>query len=224
MSGSIEILARTPLPTAHGEFVCIAFRDAAEPEATHIALVRGEPDKAESPPVRVHSECFTGEVLHSAKCDCRHQLDAALEHIARYGTGVLVYLRQEGRGIGLVEKLKAYALQEAEGLDTVDANRRLGLPDDARRYDAAAALLETLGVRSVVLLTNNPSKVEGLEKAGVEVVGRVPILAATTEQARAYLATKIARMGHLVEKGPTGGAQASAGPAAPEDGTGRTGT
>ncbi len=199
MTNRVEILAETPLPTARGEFNCIAFRYIEDPDSVHIALVFGEPAEHRGVPVRVHSECFTGEVLHSAKCDCRHQLLAALEHVSEHGFGIVVYLRQEGRGIGLVDKLRAYAVQQSEGLDTVDANRRLGLPDDARSYDAAAAILLNLGVTSVVLLTNNPDKVEGLERAGIEVMGRVPVVAASTEQARFYLATKVARMGHLVE-------------------------
>ncbi len=199
MQGTIEILARTPLPTAHGDFECIAFRHVFEPDAVHVALVHGDPAAEEAPPVRVHSECFTDEVLDSIKCDCRHQLAASLGHIAEHGSGALVYLRQEGRGIGLVGKLLAYELQHAEGLDTVDANRRLGLPDDARGYEAAAAFLKEMGLSSVALLTNNPAKVEGLESAGLEVVERLPVLTAATEEARQYLATKIARMGHLLE-------------------------
>lgn len=198
MEQHIEILARTPLPTSHGAFETIAFRCPSDPEATHLALVRGEVKGAEALPVRVHSECFTGEVLHSIKCDCRDQLDAAMEHVAEHGSGVIVYLRQEGRGIGLVDKLRAYALQENEGLDTVDANRRLGLPDDARSYEAAAEILRWLGVESVVLLTNNPAKVDGLAEAGVTVAGRIPVLAAKSDRARAYLSTKVARMGHLL--------------------------
>lgn len=198
MEHAIDILATTPLPTSHGEFTCIAFHCAADPEATHVAMVRGDVRGAEALPVRVHSECFTGEVLHSMKCDCRHQLDAALDHIDKAGRGIVVYLRQEGRGIGLVDKLRAYAVQAGEGLDTVDANRALGLPDDARSYEAAAAILEQLGVRSVVLLTNNPAKVSGLEAAGIPVVRRMPVVVAKGERAVAYLETKVERMGHVL--------------------------
>jgi len=195
----IELLARTPLPTEYGRFECVAFRALDEPEATHVAMIFGEVAGQEALPVRVHSECFTGEVLGSQKCDCRHQLDRALCRVAEEGAGVVIYLRQEGRGIGLVAKLQAYALQEGEGLDTVDANRRLGLPDDTRRYQAAAELLHTLGVRSVRLLTNNPAKVEGLREGGVEVVGREPVWVPRSAQARDYLNTKVARMGHQPE-------------------------
>ncbi|MDF1563213.1 MAG: GTP cyclohydrolase II [Deltaproteobacteria bacterium] len=204
----VEILARTPLPTRHGLFECIAFRrgprpgslKAPEPEdpcEVNLAMVVGDPEGAEELLCRVHSACFTGEVLHSLKCDCRSQLDAALAAVAGEGRGMVIYLRQEGRGIGLVDKLRAYALQEDEGLDTVDANRALGLPDDTRRYDSAAELLGHLGVKSIRLLTNNPSKVEGLSAAGVKVVRREALVVPQSEEARAYLDTKVARMGHL---------------------------
>jgi GTP cyclohydrolase II len=202
MASTPEILARTPLPTLHGTFDCVAFADPGDPSVTHVAMVRGDIEGDAPVPVRVHSECFTGEVLHSVKCDCRRQLDAALDHIDAAGRGVVVYLRQEGRGIGLVAKLKAYALQAGEGLDTVDANRRLGLPDDARSYEVAAGILTALGVRRVELLTNNPAKVAGLEAAGIEVVARVPVVVAQGEAAQRYLETKVARMGHVL--GPDG--------------------
>ncbi|RMG20684.1 MAG: GTP cyclohydrolase II [Deltaproteobacteria bacterium] len=204
MDRDLEILAQTPLPTEHGRFRCLAFRHRSEPQTTHLALVLGEVQGASELTVRVHSECFTGEVLGSLKCDCRGQLNAALARIAERGRGVLVYLRQEGRGIGLVAKLKAYALQEEEGLDTVDANRRLGLPDDLRRYEAAAALLDHLGVDSVVLLTNNPAKVTGLTQAGTAVARREPLVTPRSPQARRYLETKAARMGHILEPVSTG--------------------
>ncbi len=202
MSHVPDRLATTPLPTLHGTFTCVAFADPQDPAVTHVAMVRGDVAGDAPVPVRVHSECFTGEVLHSVKCDCRRQLDAALDHIDRADRGVVVYLRQEGRGIGLVAKLKAYALQAGEGLDTVDANRRLGLPDDARSYEVAAGILQALGVKRVELLTNNPAKVAGLEKAGIAVVRRVPVVVAQGDAARAYLETKVARMGHVL--GPDG--------------------
>jgi GTP cyclohydrolase II len=147
--------------------------------------------------VRVHSECWTGEVLRSHKCDCRDQLDHALRAIAEAGRGVVVYLRQEGRGIGLGNKIRAYALQE-QGHDTVDANRILGFADDARTYDVAAAMLDDLGVTRVALLTNNPKKVDGLRAHGVEVAERVPCAIAPNEHNADYLAVKAKRMGHTL--------------------------
>jgi GTP cyclohydrolase II len=192
------ILAETPLPTRHGAFRVIAFRlPGEEAPAEHIAIVCGDVKDAHKVAVRAHSECFTSEVLGSLKCDCREQLDLALAMIARRGSGVVVYLRQEGRGIGLVNKLKAYALQ-AEGHDTVDANRLLGLPDDTRRYDAAASILAHLGVRSISLMTNNPLKMEGLRALGIEVAERLPMVAPTNEFSAGYLEAKRVRMGHLL--------------------------
>lgn len=198
-----DILAETPLPTRHGEFRVIAFRLPEEnAPAEHIAIVRGDISFGQRVPVRAHSECFTSEVLGSLKCDCREQLDLALSTIARRERGVVVYLRQEGRGIGLVNKLKAYALQ-AQGHDTVDANRLLGLPDDTRRYDAAASILAYLGVQSVSLMTNNPLKIDGLRALGVNVVERLPMLAPTNQYSEGYLEAKRLRMGHILP--PTAG-------------------
>ncbi len=163
-------------------------------ERDHVAIVRGDP-AGEGPLVRVHSECMTSEVFGSLKCDCALQLDRAMAAIAAEGRGIVVYLRQEGRGIGLANKIRAYALQQ-DGVDTVDANRALGLPDDARRYDAAAALLESLGVRSVRLLTNNPAKLRALVALGVKVHARVPIAVAAPAHAQPCLRTKAVRMQH----------------------------
>jgi GTP cyclohydrolase II len=168
------------------------YRDARGVE--HIALVAGE--LREHALCRVHSECLTGEVLGSEKCDCRQQLDAALDAIAKDG-GVVLYLRQEGRGVGLGDKIRAYAQQE-RGLDTVDANRVLGLPDDARDYGVAAEMLADLGVKSVALLTNNPRKIAGLRAAGVDVKERVPIVVDAPAAAQSYLRAKAARMGHAL--------------------------
>jgi GTP cyclohydrolase II len=148
-------------------------------------------------PIRIHSECLTSEVFGSLKCDCKDQLEAAQAEIARRGFGAVLYLRQEGRGIGLANKVRAYALQ-AHGADTVDANRLLGLPDDARRYDAAAAMLHNLGVRSVELLTNNPAKEEALRALGVDVSRRIPVLVATNPFSASYLETKRSRMRHAI--------------------------
>jgi GTP cyclohydrolase II len=167
----------------------------------HVALVMGALRNREEVPVRIHSECITSEVFGSLKCDCKDQLEAAQAEIARRGFGAVLYLRQEGRGIGLANKVRAYALQ-AHGADTVDANRMLGLPVDARRYDAAAAMLGVLGVQSVQLLTNNPAKEEALRGLGVDVVGRVPVLVPTNPFSATYLETKRSRMRHAIPLEP----------------------
>src|SRR5438270_13110098 len=178
-------IATAPLPTRHGHFTTHVLRSTAHGEGVageahekeHVALVFGDVAGKSSVLVRVHSECLTSEVFGSLKCDCKEQLDAALAEIARRGAGVVLYLRQEGRGIGLGNKIRAYDLQ-SRGHDTVDANRLLGLPDDARRYDVARDMLEHLGVKSVRLMTNNPEKVHGLRSLGVNVAGRVPVVIA----------------------------------------------
>jgi GTP cyclohydrolase II len=171
---------------------------SAGPGLEHVALVLGDPATSEGPVlVRVHSECWTGEVLRSHKCDCRDQLDTALRAMADAGLGVVVYLRQEGRGIGLGNKIRAYALQE-QGVDTVEANRMLGFADDARTYDLAAAILADLGVHTVALLTNNPKKVEGLVEHGVVVKERVPLAIAPNAHNAEYLAVKAKKMGHAL--------------------------
>jgi GTP cyclohydrolase II len=193
----VRLLAEAALPTRFGRFRTAAYQVAGEPNET-LALVQGRPDRAPAPLVRLHSECLTGEVLGSLRCDCGAQLDAALAAIAASGDGVLLYLRQEGRGIGIVNKLRAYALQD-RGLDTVEANLALGLPADARDYGGAAAVLQALGVRAVRLLTNNPAKVRALEHNGVRVLERVPIVVPPTEISLRYLTTKVQRMGHLLE-------------------------
>ena len=163
----------------------------------HCALVAGNVSNQDDVLVRVHSECFTGEVLHSLKCDCREQLDSALRQITAAGRGAVLYLRQEGRGIGLGNKIRAYALQ-AGGADTVDANRLLGFGDDLRRYDAASAMLKDLGVRSVTLLTNNPKKVQALQADGVIVSDRISMKVSLNKHNRQYLITKRCRMGHVL--------------------------
>ena len=192
--------AVSPVPTEHGTFLMYVFRwegDAHE----HIAMVRGDVAGRERVAVRVHSECMTSEVFHSLKCDCREQLHAALAEIARREEGVVLYLRQEGRGIGLANKIRAYALQ-AHGADTVDANRMLGLPDDARRYDMAALMLEHLGVQSVRLMTNNPTKVDELRKLGVDVVDRIPHVITPNPYSAGYLEAKRLRMQHALPSRP----------------------
>jgi GTP cyclohydrolase II len=192
----IAIYGEAPLPTHRGLFRAVVFREA-DGGAEHVALVLG--DVAGEPvPVRVHSECLTSEVLGSLKCDCRAQLDRALDLIAERGRGVLLYLRQEGRGIGLGNKIRAYALQ-AQGHDTYEANRLLGFPDDLRRYDVAADMLRLLGVRSVELVTNNPLKVAGLEEAGVKVRSRIQLPSPANPHNVEYLKVKRERTGHLIE-------------------------
>jgi len=192
-------LASADLPTRHGPFTTHVFRTTEPGDGAcfkeHVALVFGDIRGKSALPVRIHSECMTSEVFGSLKCDCKEQLEAAMAEVAHRGAGAVLYLRQEGRGIGLVNKIRAYELQ-SQGHDTVDANRLLGLPDDAREYHAAAHMLEHFDVKSVLLMTNNPAKVEALAALGVDVVGRVPIVVAPTPFSRGYLQTKRARMAH----------------------------
>jgi len=196
-------LASSPLPTAFGTFEAHVFRSVANHpngesgEKEHVALVFGDVRDARDLPIRVHSECLTGEAFGSLKCDCKEQLDYAMGECARRGRGAVLYLRQEGRGIGLANKIRAYELQ-SRGADTVDANRLLGLPDDARKYDVVADMLEFLGARSVRLMTNNPAKVDALRELGVEVVGRIPVIVPSNPLAAHYLDTKRRRMAHEV--------------------------
>lgn len=193
--------AEAELPTAHGPFRLVVYRESSAPARDgalapeHMAIVKGEVSGRENVTTRVHSECWTSEVLGSLKCDCREQLDLALEKIAAEGTGIVVYLRQEGRGIGLGNKIRAYALQNS-GADTVEANLALGFEADARTYDIAGAILADLGVRSVRLLTNNPLKVQGLRAAGVAVGERVSHWVAENQYNATYLAVKRRKMGH----------------------------
>ncbi|HMJ94168.1 MAG TPA: GTP cyclohydrolase II [Allosphingosinicella sp.] len=191
---TLRIASRAALPTRFAEKgEIVAFR-SDEDSAEHVALLIGAP-VGEPPLVRLHSECLTGDVLGSLKCDCGDQLDDSLRAIAEAGWGILLYLRQEGRGIGLVNKLRAYALQD-QGFDTVDANIRLGFGDDERDFTVAAHMLERLGQSEVRLLTNNPRKVAGLEAAGIKVSEQVPLRAEANEHNRAYLDTKKSRSGH----------------------------
>ncbi len=191
----IEKVAEARLPTRYGEFRVIGFRASTGAELG--AVVRGDVEGRQGVPVRLHSECFTGDVMGSLKCDCRDQLEAALRFLGRAERGAVLYLPQEGRGIGLVNKIRAYALQD-DGLDTVQANQALGFADDLRRYDMAAAMLVALGVRSVVLLTNNPRKVHGLDGVGLPVVGRIPLKTSPNRHNAFYLQTKKAKSGHLL--------------------------
>lgn len=189
--------SETSLPTTHGNLRMVIYRDDDGTE--HVAMVAGAVTGARGVLCRVHSECLTSEVFGSLKCDCKQQLDRALDLIARRGRGVVLYLRgHEGRGIGLGDKVRAYALQE-QGHDTVDANRLLGLPDEARDFSMVKDILDDLGVGSVALMTNNPLKVEALTDSGVVVAERVPHLVSAAAPAMRYLATKGARMGHMID-------------------------
>jgi GTP cyclohydrolase II len=192
----VWIHARARLPTAFGTFEAVAFRSTRD-EADHLALVRGRLDTAEAVPVRIHSECLTGDVLSSLRCDCQAQLRAAQAELGRSAAAVLLYMRQEGRGIGLANKIAAYALQD-EGLDTVDANRHLGFDDDLRTYDVAAAMLRLLGAPRICLYTNNPRKITGLEDEGIDVALRRPLQVGARPENALYLATKRDRSGHLL--------------------------
>ena len=189
--------ADAKLPTRYGDFRIHGFVDNITGEH-HIALIMGNPSECDDLLVRVHSECLTGDAFGSAKCDCGEQLDLALKAIAEKGCGMLIYLRQEGRGIGLINKLKAYELQE-KGMDTVEANVALGYPEDARNYSVAAQILKSFDVKKVSLLTNNPQKIDGLKKYGIEVVQRVPIEVAAKPSDLFYLQTKKLKMGHYLE-------------------------
>ncbi len=192
----IERVAETRLPTRYGQFRAIGYRSYFD-QGEHIALTTGEWEPGDPVLVRIHSECLTGDVFGSLRCDCGEQLGLALKELAKEGAGVLLYMRQEGRGIGLHNKIKAYSLQD-NGLDTVEANKTLGFDADMRHYEAGAQILLDLGVSRLRLLTNNPSKMVGLSGFGLEIQDRVPLEASVTDENRNYLITKKLRMGHLL--------------------------
>jgi 3,4-dihydroxy 2-butanone 4-phosphate synthase/GTP cyclohydrolase II len=192
----VERVVSTGLPTGFGDFQVVGYRSLVD-EKHHVALVKGDVDGREDVLVRVHSECLTGDVFHSLRCDCGEQLESALAMIEQEGQGVLLYLAQEGRGIGLLNKLRAYKLQE-EGLDTVDANLKLGLPADLRDYGIGAQILVDLGLTSIRILTNNPKKIRGLEGYGLSVTAQVPIEHLANPHNEAYLRAKKERMGHTL--------------------------
>ncbi|OAL77795.1 GTP cyclohydrolase II [Acinetobacter sp. ANC 4779] len=196
----IEFVATSRLPTAFGEFKITVFQDPQTGEE-HVALSKGlETAPTDPVVVRIHSECLTGDAFASLKCDCGPQLQATLKLINEVGQGVILYLRQEGRGIGLTNKIRAYALQD-QGHDTVDANLMLNLPADARRYDMCTIMLEHLKVKQVKLVTNNPSKIAALEELGIDVVDRVPLTVGLNPFNAEYLKTKHERMAHMYKKG-----------------------
>ncbi len=198
--------AVTTLPTAYGgEFTAIAYENDVDVQQ-HLALVKGEIHPDDAVLVRVHSECLTGDVFGSERCDCGEQLHTAMRIVAKEGQGVIVYMHQEGRGIGLINKMKAYALQD-QGVDTVEANRALGFPPDLRDYGLGAQILRDLGVRKIRLMTNNPKKIVGLQGYGLEVVERVPIEIKPGRRNMAYLRTKKTKMGHLLSLDKEGGAK-----------------
>ena len=196
----MRIVAQAKLPTRFGAFTILG-AEGAGPEETAVILVRGKLDprngKGATPLVRIHSQCLTGDVFTSQRCDCRAQLELALRKISSAPRGLLLYLPQEGRGIGLVNKLRAYELQDG-GMDTVEANQRLGFAADSRDYRFAADVLLQLGVKQLRLLSNNPDKVEQLEKAGIRVIDRIPCQPRMTRATRGYLTTKKSKMGHLL--------------------------
>jgi GTP cyclohydrolase II len=194
-----EVPSTARLPTDHAEFMIRVFHESST-GLDHVALTLGDMAGPDPVLVRVHSECLTGDAFGSLRCDCGAQLDAALAAVAAKGWGVILYLRQEGRGIGLHAKIQAYHLQD-EGADTLDANLLLGLPADARNYRIASTMLESLGVAEVCLLSNNPDKVEQLEKHGIIVVERMPLVVGISDDNKDYLQTKANRMGHQIELG-----------------------
>lgn len=193
----IERVAEARVPTEYGEFTAVSYSSVVDVQE-HVAFVKGDVSQNDPVLVRVHSECLTGDVFGSKRCDCGYQVQLALEAIEEYGSGVLLYMRQEGRGIGIHNKLKAYALQD-KGYDTVEANVMLGFAPDPRQYGIGAQILEDLGVKKMRLLTNNPTKRVGLEGFGLEVVERVPIIAPPTEENVKYMETKRERMGHILD-------------------------
>ena len=195
LSTDLAVVTQTRLPTRHGDFIMTGFSAFADGQE-HVALVRGDVRGKGDVQVRLHSECLTGDVFGSRRCDCGPQLDLAMQRIAQAGTGAILYLRQEGRGIGLGNKLKAYALQDT-GMDTVEANHALGWPDDARDFAPAVHMLRALGVYGVRLLTNNPRKVAALEAAGFA-VERVPLMVCAGAENAQYLQTKARKLGHML--------------------------
>jgi GTP cyclohydrolase II len=196
-AAGLQMIAKADLPTRYGRFAIFGFKGKG-PEEEAVALVRGKLNGKNAPLVRVHSQCLTGDVLTSLRCDCRAQLELSLRKIGRAASGVLIYLPQEGRGIGLMNKLRAYQLQDG-GMDTVEANESLGFAADARDYNFSAQILKKLGAKRIRLLSNNPEKVRQLESSGIQVVERVPCQPRVSVISRSYLKTKKRKMGHLLK-------------------------
>lgn len=192
----VEHFATAKLPTAYGDFKIVAFKNNRDGK-DHVAIIKGEIADQEGVLCRVHSECLTGDVFGSLKCDCGPQLEAALEQLEEHGQGIILYMRQEGRGIGLANKVKAYSLQD-QGMDTVEANLHLGFDDDMRDYAIAARMLQHLGPRSIILMTNNPRKLDGLRKAGIPIDERIPLKITPNRHNKRYLETKKSKSGHLL--------------------------
>ena len=195
-TSNARVVATAGLPTRFGRFEVIGIK-GRRPQDEAVAIRHGRLKRGKAPLVRIHSQCLTGDVFASQRCDCRAQLELSLRKIAKAPSGIVLYLPQEGRGIGLINKLKAYELQD-EGLDTVEANRRLGFAADSRDYDFAAAALKALDIRSVRLLSNNPDKIAQLERNGIRVVERIPCRPRTNHHSRTYLRTKQSKLGHLL--------------------------
>lgn len=193
----IHMVEEINLPTIFGSFVLILYEELKTRNGYHIVILKKSPGSKKIPPVRVHSECFTGDTLGSLRCDCRSQLHSALRYIEKEGCGAVIYLRQEGRGIGLKNKIISYKLQE-KGLDTIEANEALGFKADLRDYGVAARILKDMGFARINLMTNNPKKVEEISKYGIKVVNRIPILGEPNLHNIKYLKTKKAKMGHLL--------------------------
>lgn len=193
----VKIEAIAELPTRFGDFHIVAFSNNRD-DKEHVAIIKGEVFEADDVQVRLHSECLTGDVMGSLRCDCRDQLEAALKTIGQLDKGIVLYLRQEGRGIGLTNKIRAYSLQD-QGLDTVEANLALGFRDDERDYAVAAHMLHSLKVQSIRLMTNNPKKLDQLTQYGVKINDRVPHILPSNEHNRFYLETKAAKSGHLID-------------------------
>lgn len=194
----LEIVASAKLPTGYGKFTIYAFCNSMD-NKEHVAIVKGTVKGRRNVPLRIHSECLTGDVFHSLRCDCRAQLEAALKKISRLPCGVVLYMRQEGRGIGLTNKIRAYELQD-RGYDTVQANLKLGFPSDMRNYNVAAAMIRELGIRSIALITNNPDKIGKLLDEDVDVVKRIPHEFGRNKYNTHYLDVKQSKMAHLFTK------------------------